>query len=722
MIPESFHFLRPAWLAALLPLALVVWAAARSGEHGSAWRRLVDQHLLRHLIVKDDGRAQRWPLVVGALAGFAACLALAGPTWEQIPQPTFSNVEPTVVVLDMSPAMNVDDLAPSRLTRARHKLQDILERTRGGQVGLVLYTDEPFVAAPLTDDARVIAEMVPTLERGLMPLRAARPDRALAQAQALLDQAGAPAGRVVLITDGVGAYEAEATAAAQALAASGRTLSVLGAGSDAGAPLRDARGRIVDGSDGKPVVSRLDRPALTALAGAGGGRFSELSADDGDLASLLPARPAGVKQATQAGSSAQFDVWRDTGIWLVLIPLFLAPLAFRRGLLAALALTLLAATSAHADTSTWSDLWSRRDQQAQAALAAGNAAEAATLFEHPGWKAAASYQSGNYAESVASYAKLDGDENHYNLGNALARSGKLEEAVAAYDQVLAKEPGHADAKFNRDLVQHLLDEQRKQQEQQKKDQQNQQQQQQSGGQGEQQKDAQNQQGGAQGDDQRAQQDAQQGGGQQQDKGASSDQQQNAAQGGDAQQPENQQAKDQPSRRTREDEPTARSRQQDGAQQTERPHTASSSKDAGAEQERRASAQGEPGAEQPEQKDARGGSAAQQPEDDAARDQTARANEKNNEAAQQDKSLAQGLDQALQDGPEPPDAQQASAEPGDAKSNADAHAGKRPLSEREQAREQALRNIPDDPGGLLRAKIRRQYAEKRYSQQEVTPSW
>ena len=50
------------------------------------------------------------------------------------------------------------------------------------------------------------------------------------------------------------------------------------------------------------------------------------------------------------------------------------------------------------------------------------------------------------------------------------------------------------------------------------------------------------------------------------------------------------------------------------------------------------------------------------------------------------------------------------------------APKKPLTEQEQAREQALRNIPDDPAGLLRAKIRRQYAEQRYSQKEVSPSW
>jgi hypothetical protein len=45
---------------------------------------------------------------------------------------------------------------------------------------------------------------------------------------------------------------------------------------------------------------------------------------------------------------------------------------------------------------------------------------------------------------------------------------------------------------------------------------------------------------------------------------------------------------------------------------------------------------------------------------------------------------------------------------------------RPLSEEEQAREQRLRQVPDDPGGLLRAKIQRRYAEKRYAQEGFVP--
>ena len=725
MIPESFHFLRPAWLAALVPVALLAWAATHAATRSSAWRRVVDAHLLRHLLLTDAGHARRWPVALGAIAGFAATVALAGPTWEKIPQPTFTTSAPTVVVLDMSPAMQADDLSPSRLDRARLELHDLLERTRGGQVGLVLYTDEPFVAAPLTDDGRLIEEMLPTLEGGLMPLRAPRPDRALAQAKALLDQAGTASGRVLLVTSGMGDHSDATIAAAREIAGSGRTLSVLGAGTDDGAPSRDARGRIERDASGAPVLAKLDRAGLEALAAAGGGRFSEIRADESDLEIVAPASAASAMHAASAGSSAQFDVWRDAGIWLVLIPLAVAPLLFRRGLLAALALAVLAAAPGRADASTWSDLWSRRDQQGEAALAAGDAAAAAALFEDPAWRAAATYQSGTYDDAAAKYASLGGIENRYNLGNALAKGGKLDDAVAQYDQVLKQDPQHADARFNRDLVQRLLDEQRQQQQ----DQQQQQQDQQQGGDGEQQQaDA----SGGGGDDRQDQKDASADGARDQQQSAQNDPADDGRQAKAGAAP--QQAQQDPAThdQSHDGSGSGEQDQQQAAAPENAPQDAGQEKDqqkdqrqasaqeAGADQERGEAAAAAHDAQQQQQQQQHAARAAtgERSDDDVDHAPDAAAAERN-EAAQQDDALAHELDQALADeASQNDDATQDDPAPhGTGSSSAN-----KPMTEQEQAREQALRNIPDDPAGLLRAKIRRQYAEKRYSRQEVSPSW
>lgn len=71
------------------------------------------------------------------------------------------------------------------------------------------------------------------------------------------------------------------------------------------------------------------------------------------------------------------------------------------------------------------------------------------------------YRAGRYAEAVTGFAQAvaaaPGDARaHYNLGNALARSGRLRDALAAYDAALRLRPGDDDTLHNRDLVARLL--------------------------------------------------------------------------------------------------------------------------------------------------------------------------------------------------------------------------------------------------------------------------
>ena len=56
----------------------------------------------------------------------------------------------------------------------------------------------------------------------------------------------------------------------------------------------------------------------------------------------------------------------------------------------------------------------------------------------------------------------------YNRGNALARAGELKKALAAYDQALALDPKMDDARFNRELVEKLLQQQQQKSEKQQK--------------------------------------------------------------------------------------------------------------------------------------------------------------------------------------------------------------------------------------------------------------
>jgi Ca-activated chloride channel homolog len=121
-------------------------------------------------------------------------------------------------------------------------------------------------------------------------------------------------------------------------------------------------------------------------------------------------------------------------------------------------------TAARADT--WNDLWATREQQAQQLLESKKAAEAALLFSDPRRRAYAELEAGQYAKAAEHLTPFKDADSQYNRGNALAHTGKLQDALAAYDGALAQSPGNRDMKRNRDLVAQALKQQSQQGQQQ----------------------------------------------------------------------------------------------------------------------------------------------------------------------------------------------------------------------------------------------------------------
>ena len=457
-MPAEFHFLRPEWLWALpAVIAGTLLLAYRKLGPGS-WQHVVAPALAPHVLSRSAARAadSRWWLL--GIGGVLAVLALAGPAWQRIDQPVFRSDQALVIALDLSRSMDAQDVTPSRLMRARLKILDILERRGGGQTALVVYSANAFTVTPLTTDTDTIAALVNSLSTDIMPSRGSYPTAAINKGRALLEQAGAAVGEILLITDG--GFSPTAERAAKDLRGSGYTLSVLGVGTPEGAPIPRVSGGFVTDQAGRIAVPRLEDRPLRDLALAGGGRFAMLSTDDRDIERLLSGE-AGSRSA--GDDSLATDQWREEGPWLLLLLLPLAAIAFRRGWVLLLALAVLP-VSQPAEASLWDDLWLTKDQQAQRQLDAGEAGDAAALFKDPEWQAVAQYRAGDYRESARNFAELEDTRSLYNLGNALARQGEFAGAIDAYEEVLEIDPDHADARYNRDLVQQLQQQQEQQQE------------------------------------------------------------------------------------------------------------------------------------------------------------------------------------------------------------------------------------------------------------------
>ena len=475
---DTFHFLRPWWFLGLLPVVAVIGFYTWRKRNAGNWETIINPELLPFLLQGSGGKhalSGPWLVAFMISAWIFCCLGLAGPAWQQLPQPVHKQDSALVVVLDLSPSMLAEDISPNRLVRARYKLIDILTRRTEGVVGLIVYGGDSHTVSPLTEDSNTIMSMVPVLEPNLMPETGSNVEEGLASAIDLAVSGGYQQADILLITDGID--KSALSNIAPIISGEGNyRLSILGVGTTDGAPIPSFAGGFIKKA-GNVIVAKLNVGTLRKIAANNGGSYQTLSADDRDIDNLLAGMDSLLTNSTRE-TDRSFDLWDDQGYWLVLLLLPVLLLSFRKGSVVVILIAPLLFTAQPVEALEWQDLWQTPDQQASQAMKAEDFEAAKDLFEDSRWRGSAAFKAGDFDQAIADFSQDDSAIGDYNHGNALAKAGDLEGAIEAYNNALSKEPKMEDARFNLDLVEQLKDQQdqdQQNQEQQDQDQQNQQQ-------------------------------------------------------------------------------------------------------------------------------------------------------------------------------------------------------------------------------------------------------
>ena len=461
---QDFHFLRPIWLLGLIPALIFFIAMWRINTAVTAWDKAIDKNLLPYLLDRSKNAAQRTPLLLLFCAWVLSTVAMAGPVWEQLPQPVQKREDALVIVMDLSLSMFAPDHNPSRLDLAKRKLRDILALRQEGQTALVVYAGDSHTVTPLTDDVVTIDALVSSLSPNIMPLFGSNPMSAIDMAVGLLDDVESTDGRIMLMTDGISGFDQELLITEQ-LEETGYELLVMGIGTEEGAPIRTSDGSFLTDENGAMVIPTLNKNVLQSLANRVNGRYHDIQLSNADLAFLLSENQL-LDDQELTEVEEEFDVWNEAGPFLLLLVLPLAAFTFRRGWLFSIVLLTgggLLFPSQPAQAFEWRDLWKTKDQQAAEAFAVNDHSLAAALFDTSDWRGAASYRAQDYESAIAAFSASDTPDGHYNRGNALALAGNYAEAIAAYDIAISLEPEHSDAISNKAIIEQLLEEQESEQ-------------------------------------------------------------------------------------------------------------------------------------------------------------------------------------------------------------------------------------------------------------------
>ena len=277
-------FERPELLV-LAPLSAVLLALAL----GSHWRRLgrlargYSSSAFSRLLPAGLGQFPSARLFCLVGGGLALGLAAAGPAWV-MPEGDDRPPLDVAIAVDMSLSMSATDAAPSRMARAREVITRLSEELPSVRFSLVVFAGWPYTLLPPTDDLRLVRYFAESLDVTLVP----RTDNGTALAEAIelsryaLEERPSDGARrlVLLISDGGGDVGQPVLDNAAWLRDDGFEVWVAALGSEVGTPI------FLDGvplydEGGQQVVASLNESLLREVAEAGGGRYVDVTREDG---------------------------------------------------------------------------------------------------------------------------------------------------------------------------------------------------------------------------------------------------------------------------------------------------------------------------------------------------------------------------------------------------------------------------------------------------------
>lgn len=273
-----FRFEHPEFFwSAVLPLMVIAAYFIRRNLSHKAWSTWGTESSNQKL--EAHRKKPRW-LWTGLLATIFLCLASVNPQWGFRSVAVENKSADIYLLMDISNSMLAEDIAPSRLERARRFALDLSTAFRSDKVGLILFAGNAYMQSPLTTDWHAIQLFI----------NAANPDQAGTQGTAIgnavrlamkprNEEEPGGQGAMIIITDGED-HDSDAPNAIEEASDAGWITYLVGVGTETGATIPtaiDGRKDVKRDDSGQPVRTALNRSLMTDLAQKGKGKYYDLT-------------------------------------------------------------------------------------------------------------------------------------------------------------------------------------------------------------------------------------------------------------------------------------------------------------------------------------------------------------------------------------------------------------------------------------------------------------
>ena len=412
-------------------------------------------------------------------------LALAGPQYGYHWQETERRGIDIVIALDCSRSMLAEDIAPSRLDRAKREVIDLLGMLQGDRVGLTAFAGAAFLQCPLTIDYTVFNLFLNSLTPESIPVGGTNLAEAVNVSRDAFKTEDNSSKAIILITDGE-STAGDISKASKEAAKDNIKIFCIGMGKEGGAPVPDKEGGLKKDAAGKIIMTKLDETTLQKIAAITGGAYVRSVTGDMDLDTIYRDEIRGKMDARTLTTGRQkigedrFQWFLIVAIILFLIELFLPTAKKTVAAFFILGMILVItpetqATSVHANLKTGQEAFTQGDYE----TALKHFIDA-QLDNPDNPKIAYNigstyYKLGDYEAALKSFQEALKSKDAqirlkalYNTGNTHFRQEKYKEALASYEKALTVEQDDLQARKNIEFVKKVMAQKKQQQQDQKK--------------------------------------------------------------------------------------------------------------------------------------------------------------------------------------------------------------------------------------------------------------
>ena len=441
-----FQHIEYLYALAAIPLMVVLYFFVLRWKKKTI-KKIGDERLVREMIKNYSPQkfALKFVLILAAFGlGILALANLRSP--QGMEKVNRSGID-IMIALDVSKSMLGQDVKPNRLERAKQALGKLIDNLDNDRIGIVVFAGRAYLQMPLTGDHGAAKMYLSSASTEIVPTQGTVIADALKMCSSSFNAKEKKYKTVVLISDGED-HDEGALKIAEQMANEGIIINTVGIGSPQGSTIiEELTGEVKKDNNGNAIITKLNEDELKKIAAKGNGIY-QLFANTDDLVTKLDAQLAGMDQRTVTEDSLvsyknYFPYFLAAVLVLLVVEFFLSErkrindvkLKTTKKVVGLASLLIIVCCVLPAASVA---------QDEKALIKKGNEA----------------YKKKEYGNAITNYQKAAekspvSPTAQYNLGNALYRNNKADEAIKAYENALSNTPskdGSSKTFYNKGVV------------------------------------------------------------------------------------------------------------------------------------------------------------------------------------------------------------------------------------------------------------------------------